>query len=359
MQRKPRHLTTGVRNGRVAYCWQPSASLGRLGFELRRLSDDPAIAWREAEELNAEADRYRELVGADPLGRPRTGTVRWLAAQFKAHDDHLTLAERTREDYARFLDMICGLIGDERVDDITPPVVAEIKRLGKDRPWQTNYMLRVLRLLFSFGVREGYCTTNPARAFRQLRTRPREAVWTHEQESRFLAACEEMGRPSVALAYRIAVWTAQRQADVLRLSWTDYRDGALHVRQGKTGRSVVIPFVGPLAEALEAAPRVATVIVADERGRAWKAYHFRHVFKRIMRAAGVEGVRFQDLRRTAIVRLAEAGCTMPEIAAISGHQIDYCQRILEVYLPRTRRLAERAVVKLVRNETGTQGRRGV
>lgn len=255
--------------------------------------------------------------------------------------------------------MICALIGDERIEDIAPPVVAEMKRLGKDRPWQTNYMLRVLRLLFSFGVREGYCTTNPARGFRQLRTRPREAVWTHEQERRFLSACEEMGRPSVALAYRIAVWTAQRQAGVLRLSWTDYRDGALHVRQSKTGRPVVIPVIGPLAEAPETAPRVATVIVADERGLPWSAHHFRHVFKRIMRAAGVEGVRFQDLRRTAIVRLAEAGCTVPEIAAISGHRIDDCQRILEVYLPHTRRLAESALAKLVRNETGTRGPKGV
>ncbi len=130
------------------------------------------------------------------------------------------------------------------------------------------------------------------------------------------------------------------------------------MRQSKTGRPVVIPVIGPLAEALETAPRVATVIVADERGLPWSAHHFRHVFKRIMRAAGVEGVRFQDLRRTAIVRLAEAGCTVPEIAAISGHQIDYCQRILEVYLPRTRRLAERAVVKLLRNGTGTRGPKG-
>jgi integrase len=44
--------------------------------------------------------------------------------------------------------------------------------------------------------------------------------------------------------------------------------------------------------------------------------------KRIMREAGVEGVRFADLRRTAIVRLAEAGCTGPEISAIRGHQLD-------------------------------------
>jgi hypothetical protein len=56
--------------------------------------------------------------------------------------------------------------------------------------------------------------------------------------------------------------------------------------------------------------------------------------------------RFQDLRRTAVVRLAEAGCTVPEIASISGHDIDYCQRIIDTYLPRTRKLAAAAIEKL-------------
>jgi len=77
--------------------------------------------------------------------------------------------------------------------------------------------------------------------------------------------------------------------------------------------------------------------------------------KRIMREAGVEGVRFADLRRTAIVRLAEAGCTVPEISAIRGHQLDYCQRILETFLPRARRSAARAAVERLR-ETQRRGR---
>ena len=47
----------------------------------------------------------------------------------------------------------------------------------------------------------------------------------------------------------------------------------------------------------------------------------------------------RDLRRTGIVRLAEAGATVPQIAALSGHSIDYCQRILGTYLPRRTEVA--------------------
>jgi hypothetical protein len=47
----------------------------------------------------------------------------------------------------------------------------------------------------------------------------------------------------------------------------------------------------------------------------------------------------RDLRRTGIVRLAEAGATTPQIAALSGHSIDYCQRIIDTYLPRRTEVA--------------------
>jgi integrase len=51
----------------------------------------------------------------------------------------------------------------------------------------------------------------------------------------------------------------------------------------------------------------------------------------------------RDLRRTAIVRMAEAGATTPQIAAVSGHSIDTCQKILDVYLPRRSEVALGAI----------------
>ena len=44
--------------------------------------------------------------------------------------------------------------------------------------------------------------------------------------------------------------------------------------------------------------------------------------------------------------LAEAGATVPEIAAITGHSYRTINSILEKYLPRTKHLAEMAIAKL-------------
>lgn len=50
-------------------------------------------------------------------------------------------------------------------------------------------------------------------------------------------------------------------------------------------------------------------------------------------------VQRRDLRRTAVVRMAEAGVTTPQIAAVTGHGIDYCQKIIDDYLPQRTEVA--------------------
>jgi integrase len=65
-------------------------------------------------------------------------------------------------------------------------------------------------------------------------------------------------------------------------------------------------------------------------------------------------VVYRQLRHTAIVQLARAGCsgppssplTVPEIASITGHSIKTVTQILEHYLPRDSVAAQNAIAKL-------------
>ena len=93
---------------------------------------------------------------------------------------------------------------------------------------------------------------------------------------------------------------------------------------------------------------VGLTIVANNRGRrARVAYKtFNDYFLTIARAAGIEGAQARDLRRTAMINMAKAGATTPQIASVSGHSIEAAQRILETYLPRNRDLAEIAITRL-------------
>jgi hypothetical protein len=60
-----------------------------------------------------------------------------------------------------------------------------------------------------------------------------------------------------------------------------------------------------------------------------------------------EEVTFNDLRGTAVTRLALVGCTEAEIAAITGHSTCDVRSILDAhYLHRDQALAEGAIRKL-------------
>lgn len=51
------------------------------------------------------------------------------------------------------------------------------------------------------------------------------------------------------------------------------------------------------------------------------------------------------LRHSCVVQLARAGCTVPEIAAITGHTLSSVEKILSHYLPRDSQVARNAQIK--------------
>ena len=77
---------------------------------------------------------------------------------------------------------------------------------------------------------------------------------------------------------------------------------------------------------------------------------WRAAFDIIRRKAGLDHLQARDLRRTAVVNMARAGATVPEIAANTGHSIHRTQYILENYLPRDAQMARAGIVKLERKK---------
>lgn len=113
-----------------------------------------------------------------------------------------------------------------------------------------------------------------------------------------------------------------------------------------------MPPPAPLRRLLDALPRDQVMLLLDDDGVPWTADRLTRRFREVLDAlagdkpeAGWNRLQLRDLRRTGIVAMAEAGCTVPEITAISGHDADECQRIIETYLPRNAELAKAAVRK--------------
>ena len=152
-------------------------------------------------------------------------------------------------------------------------------------------------------------------------------VWTADDEAAFLnAAPRHLHLPLI-----LALWTGQRQGDLLRLPWSAYDGSRIRLRQSKTGARVVIPVGAPLKAALDAAPRIGPLILTSTEGRPWTSDGFRASWRKACAKCSVVGLTFNDLRGTAVTRLALAGCSEAEIATITGHSLRDVRSILDAH----------------------------
>jgi integrase len=267
------------------------------------------------------------------------------------------LAVRTREDYRRYLLELRKTFGPHPLDALTPRVVHAFKRKLSDPVTgllsRSNlYRIKVLQALLAYAVSIGELATNPAARMRLIGIPPRRAYWTDAHVEQFLAANPP---PSIRLALMLGLWTGQRQADILHLRWSDITDGWITLerrkgrRPGRPAKRVTIPIGEALRAELARAEHVAPeVLIAESTGRPYLVDFFQRAWRAATIRAGLDGLQFLDLRRSAVVRLATAGCSVGEIASFTGHSIADTQSILDVYFVPTREAAASALAKLER-----------
>ena len=72
-------------------------------------------------------------------------------------------------------------------------------------------------------------------------------------------------------------------------------------------------------------------ILTNSRGLPWTESGFRASWSKAFNETALSDLHFNDLRGTAVINLADAGCSIPEIASITGHKLKSVHGILERY----------------------------
>jgi integrase len=99
------------------------------------------------------------------------------------------------------------------------------------------------------------------------------------------------------------------------------RNGELVVRQGKTGASLLIPVLPELQAIINATPTGHLTLLVTKTGKSYGANDFSEQFRKWCDDAGLPPeCSFHGLRKAALTRLADAGKTVHQIAAVSGHK---------------------------------------
>jgi hypothetical protein len=170
-----------------------------------------------------------------------------------------------------------------------------------------------------------------------------DKVWGETE----IAALLSVASKEIKLALVLALWTGQRQGDLLRLPWSSYDGGLVRSRQSKTGRRITMPAGARLKVLFDGTERRSPLILTNSYGRPWTSDGFRTSWSKACARAAVSGLTFHDLRGSAVVRLALAEATVPQIATFAGHSLKDVEAILDThYLGRDIQVAEAAVLKL-------------
>jgi integrase len=310
-------------------------------------------AWKGGPPLRGEPGSpefhasYNEAVARKVI--PPTGKLLSVLRAYQASDEFLGLAPRSRSDYVGKIQLIEKTFGDFPLSAMTDNRTRGIfkawrERLALSSRRQADYAWVVLARILSFGMDRGLVAANPcARGGRLYRGSRAEKIWTVADEAAFL----QHAPAHLHLPLLLALWTGQRQGDLLRLPWSAYNGTHIRLQQAKGGRRVVIPIGAPLKAALDATAKRSTIILVTMDGKPWTPDGFRVSWRKACKRAGIVCVTFHDLRGTAVTRLAVCGCTEAEIATITGHSMRSVRAILDThYLSRDPALAESAIRKL-------------
>lgn len=309
---------------------------------MQRLPDDPASAAfaTALTRLDREAET-QALIGERNLFS--------LIRQYCNAPDWKDLAASTRAIEAFNLKAIEDEFGDMPLAAIEErgarsEFLAWRDAMADATPRAADAKLARLARVLAFGVDRELLLVNPLATFKRVYKSDRaEIIWLPEHVRAFNAVAS----PALQVALVVALHTGQRRGDLLRLTWNNYDGRAISLTQSKTGAHVYIPCTTALKTTLDQLPRKAVQIITSTQGRPWTENGFSTAWERAFEKTRLrEDLHFHDLRGTAVTMLAEAGCTTPEIATITGHSLVSVDKILGKYLARTRTLAESAIAKL-------------
>ncbi|MFN3303670.1 MAG: tyrosine-type recombinase/integrase [Roseateles sp.] len=296
--------------------WQ--ARVCRQGFPAEvRTFNTKADAERWARGVEAEIDRGHYV----SLAESHRTTLRDLLLRYvqevtpgmkSARDDTIRLKAIARRPIAAW-----------SMANLSPARIAAYRdqRLKEVCPATVIRELAYLSAVINHARREwGIATPNPVAMVRKPAAPPgRNRILSAEERGALLAALEPVGRrsPWMLSLVVLALETAMRRGELLALRWerVNLEERTAYLPTTKNGSARVVPLSSLAVATLGGMPRSI-----DGRVFPITPFAVDAAFKRATARAGVEGLRFHDLRHTAISAMAEKLPNIIELSAVSGHK---------------------------------------
>ncbi len=250
--------------------------------------------------------------------------------------------KRSQQQVRSAASIVTGHLGEYSLAALSPVILAQYRdaRLSTGVTSQTvRHELSLVSRVLTLAMKEWGITLPHGNACLQIKmpvqAKSRDRRLQGDEETRLLAECAKAQNPWLLPVVRFAIETAMRAGEIMEtkgttdqetgkrpiqttgLLWSnvDLNKRTATLPMTKNGTARTVPLSSVAVNVLQGLPRTLDGRVF---GTTYEAIHLS--FTRACKRAGIEDLRFHDLRHEATSRLFEKGLNPMQVAAITGHK---------------------------------------
>jgi len=267
----------------------------------------------------AALDGVKVQTGNIGAARTRPGSFDALCVSYYRSPDFRGLRPSTQSARRHILERFRSVHGGKPLRGLHRQHMTAVIGAKADKPEAANHLLKTLRIVLNYAVDQGMLTSNPATGIKKYRSKGEgHHSWTEGEVAQFERLHPVGSKARLALA--LGLYTAQRKGDVLRMGWQHVSGDCITVRQEKTDAALLIPMHPQLVAVLASVPRGNLTFLMTEHGAPFTPNGFGNWWRDRCNEAGLRHCSFHGLRKAAATRLANAGCRVDQVKAITGHR---------------------------------------
>ena len=235
-------------------------------------------------------------------------------------------------------------LGDTQISELTSEMVGEFleerKRFGNHRrsgfglgEETMRHIHRLLQQCLNQAIRDGLLTENPAKAFRYRKSTTVKAnIMTPLEMEDYLDAAERLGYLPM---FMLALTAGLRQGELIALKWSDLnmKKRTLTIAEKRAGERRKLVEYGSQTRSIRLTPEVVDLLIMEHSKHPSSPLMFMHpatlkpyspqmvrrMHKEIIIEAGLDHIRFTDLRHTCAIASLRNGMEAKELAQMLGH----------------------------------------
>ena len=235
-------------------------------------------------------------------------------------------------------------LGDILLAELTSEMIGDFleerRRFGNHRPGSSGlgeetmrHIHRLLQQCLDQAIRDGLLTENPAKAFRYRKSTTVKAnIMTPLEMEDYLDAAERLGYLPM---FMLALTTGLRQSELIALKWSDLdiENRTLTIAENRAVVRRELVEYGSQTRSIRLTPEVVDLLIMEHSKhpssplmfmhpatqRPYSPQMVRRMHDEIIKEAGIDHIRYVDLRHTCAILALKNGMDTKELAQMLGH----------------------------------------